>query len=97
MHTVSSLFSQLGYASWYRTNEQEQNILLGEQGHMGISSSLTRATRFSRIKTGILWSLDQTINHTPLDGVTLKTPRPRGWVASARACGQKAGLESYLG
>ena len=35
--------------------------------------------------------------HTDGDGVTLKTPHPRGWVASARACGQKAGLESYLG
>ena len=35
--------------------------------------------------------------HSQNDGVTLKTPRPRGWVASARACGQKAGLESYLG
>ena len=31
------------------------------------------------------------------DGVTLKTPRPRGWVASARACGQKACLDLNLG
>ena len=31
------------------------------------------------------------------DGVTLKTPRPRRWVASARACGQKACLEFNLG
>ena len=23
------------------------------------------------------------------DGVLVKTPRPKGWVASARACGQK--------
>ena len=31
------------------------------------------------------------------DDVTLKTPRPRGWVAAARACGQKACLDSCLG
>ena len=31
------------------------------------------------------------------DGVTVKTPRPKGWVASASACGQKVCLDSYLG
>ena len=48
-------------------------------------------------KLEILLSSYGEILHYAADGVTLKTPVPEGGVASARACGQKACLDSNLG